>query len=157
MDWPRFPHSFAEIADQSLGINGRLFLGPNRGYGRPISGPAPIQISDRLKCAKIGVFLAALRAQKGGRPDWRQIGRDIPRISRETRISHWELAAPSFCGLIAAENSLFPRLIRRLARRRSLRILIAARDTLFLAPFTHTFRIGPRMVKFWPSLAAIRV
>ena len=29
--WPRLPHDCPEIAPQSLGINGALFLDPNRG------------------------------------------------------------------------------------------------------------------------------
>ena len=47
--------------------------------------------------------------------------------------------------------------IHGLAMELSLQALIAAKYTLFLTPFTRNLQIVPRMAKFGPSLAAIRV
>ena len=42
-----------------------------------------------------------------GLPDWRRSGRIPPWNIRESRASHWELKAPDFRTLIAAENASF--------------------------------------------------
>ena len=49
------------------------------------------------------------------------------------------------------------RTVRRNTRTLSFPTLIAAKDTLFLMAFTLRILIRPRMVKFEPFLAAIRV
>ena len=46
-------------------------------------------------------FLAAIMAQKEGRPDWRRAGRDFPTISRKSMKNLWELTAPYFFSLVA--------------------------------------------------------
>ena len=74
-----------EIADQSLGLNGARFLGPNRGWGWSIFGVAPSPTSGRLKCADIGESLAAIRPQKEALPDLWRIGHDSPTIVRKSR------------------------------------------------------------------------
>ena len=48
--------------------------------------------------------LAAIRAQKEGRPDRRWVGRDVPRISRKPMTNLWELISPYFWPLIAAHR-----------------------------------------------------
>ena len=75
--------------------------------------PSPHLRSGR-KLAKFGESLSAFRVWRKGPVNWRMMVRN----SREIL------------------TTLRP--IRRLARRRSAHALIAARDTLFLAPFTHT-------------------
>ena len=47
--------------------------------------------------------------------------------------------------------------VHRLVGTLSFRTLIAAKDAIFLTPFTNRLRIGPGMVKFGPPLAAVRV
>ena len=58
--------------------------------------------------------------QKDGRPDWWWVGRNFPRISRNSRTNPWELTGPSFCAVIAAKDGLlsgpFPVPISRMAK-----------------------------------------
>ena len=49
--------------------------------------------------------LAAIRARKEGRQDWRWGGRDFPRISRILRANRSGLTVPYFRTLIAAKNA----------------------------------------------------
>ena len=49
--------------------------------------------------------LAAIMAQKEGRPDGWWIGRDFPTIFRKLWANHWELTVPDFRTLIAARNA----------------------------------------------------
>ena len=57
---------FPEIADQSSGIKGALFLGHNRGCGYPIFRVNPPPTSERLKCATNRLSSAAIRGEKEG-------------------------------------------------------------------------------------------
>ena len=108
LDWPRFRQDLPEIADQSLGINEALFLDATRGYEYPICGVASRSISDRLTCAEIEVSLAAIRAQKEGRPifaaDWWRFSQECPEIADQSLGVNGAL----FLGLIAARNVPFP-------------------------------------------------
>ena len=66
----------------------------------------PRPISDRVKCAKIEASLSEISSQTDGRPDFRRVGRYFPRIGRKFRTNRWELTAPSFSSIIAANDSL---------------------------------------------------
>ena len=48
------------------------------------------------KRAKIDESIAAIWAQKEGRPDWWRIGRGFPTIVRKSRTNRWELTAAFF-------------------------------------------------------------
>ena len=50
-------------------------------------------------------YLAAIMAQKEGRPDWRWVGRDFPRVFRISRANHWGLTEPDYWALSAAKNA----------------------------------------------------
>ena len=82
---------------------------------------------------KIEASLAAISAQKEGRPGWRRAGRDFARIFRKSRTNHWELTAPSFWGIIEAKDGLFP------------------------GSFPGRYRGGRNVPKIEASLASIRV
>ena len=86
-----------------MGINGAIFLTPNREKGYPIIGVFFCRITDRLKCAKNEGSLFMLRAPKEGRPDWRRVGRGFHRIFRKSRASHQKNGA-LFATLIAHKD-----------------------------------------------------
>ena len=78
-------------------------LGPRRRVSRVGGGPSEIP-HGRPDIAQ----LAATMVQKEGRPDWRRIVQDFPRIARKSRTNRWELTVTSFWTLIADMDSLFP-------------------------------------------------
>ena len=57
--------------------------------------------------------LAAIMVQNVGLPDWRLLGRNFPRIFRESRTNHWELMVPDFWTLITDTNAPFFGYFRR--------------------------------------------
>ena len=52
-------------------------------------------------------YLAAIRAQNAGLPNWRWVGRNSPRVSLQSWADRWELASPDVRALIEAKNASF--------------------------------------------------
>ena len=62
------------------------------------SDPFPDRYRGRLECAKIEASLAAIRAQKEGRPEWWRIGHDSPHDLPEIEDQSLEINGPRFLG-----------------------------------------------------------
>ena len=95
-EWPRFPRERLIVADQSAGANRARFLDSRRGLGRPISGPMPRPMSERPKCARREVFLAAIRAQTGVSPDNDRLPEIVPKFEGNRGQSMCLQNGPSF-------------------------------------------------------------
>ena len=76
--FPRSPHRSPKIAARSLAINGALYLGHKRGKDASLSAYLYTPLYRIANSLGNRISLAAIRARKECRLEWRWVGHNFP-------------------------------------------------------------------------------